>query len=239
MSENKRTVDVWLYENHLTEDANDSFGRVRIAGTINNKGIAERIKKEGSEYQTEAIIEILNRSDRICKEAITEGYAIHTDFVHARLGINGSFADQSFDPAKHSINVVMGPTADVRQGIKGLPVQIMGKATVGPVIDKVTDSLTSEVNATITPNNALTVVGDKIQIEGEHRDVGVYFISLSDDSKSKVSQIISNKNKELIIMIPGLAAGDYQLEVVTQFNRSSDLLSNPRSEKLDAVLTVV
>ncbi|TLX76187.1 DUF4469 domain-containing protein [Labilibacter sediminis] len=238
MSENKRKVDVLLYDNHLTSDANDKFGRVRIAGTINNKGIAERIKKEGSEYQIEAIVELLNRSDRICKEAIAEGYAIHNDFVHARLSISGSFTGQTFDPATHSINVQMMPTAGVREGIKGLPVEIMGNAVVGPVIDRVTDSLTGEVNATITPNNALTILGDKIQIEGDHRDVGVYFIGLADDSKTKVTQIISNKNKELIIMIPALAPGDYQIEVSTQFNRTANLLSEPRSERLEAVLTV-
>ncbi len=90
----KRKIDVWLYDSHLTEDPNDSFGRVRSAGTITNKEIAELIKKEGTEYQLEAIIEILNRSDRICREALSEGYAINTDFVNARLGITGTFTKE-------------------------------------------------------------------------------------------------------------------------------------------------
>ena len=238
MSNNKRKVDVWLYDNPLTEDPNDSFGRVRVAGTINNQGIAERIKKEGSEYQIEAIEEILKRSNRICTEALGEGYAVHTDFVHARLGINGSFSDQSFDSNEQSIKVVMTPTLGVRDGIKDIQVEVMGKAVVGPVIMKVTDSLTGEVNGTITPNNVLTVSGDKIQVDGDHEDVGVYFVSLADDSRTKVSQIISNKNKELIVMIPALTAGDYQVEVVTQYNNSREYLKEPRTERFDTPLNV-
>ncbi|WP_066632376.1 DNA-binding domain-containing protein [Labilibacter marinus] len=239
MSDNKRKVDVWLYDNPLTADPNDSFGRVRSAGIVNNQGIAERIKKEGSEYQTEAIVEILNRADRICSEVISEGYAVHTDFVHARLGISGSFTNEVYDPKRHSINVVMSPNATVRDNIKGLPVQIMGKANVGPVIIRVTDSLTGEVNATITPNNALTVMGDKIQIEGENKDVGVYFVSIADNSRTKVSQIISNKNKELILMIPALAKGDYHIEVVTQYSGSNAIVKDPRIERLEDILKVV
>ncbi len=132
----------------------------------------------------------------------------------------------------------MQPTSLVRNEIKTVPVQIMGKASTGPVISRVTDSFTGEVNATITPNNALTVSGDKIQVAGDHESVGVFFISLADGSRTKVSQIISNKNKELILMIPDLASGDYELELVTQHNNSKGLLKEPKTEKLDAILTV-
>ncbi|WP_342343994.1 DUF4469 domain-containing protein [Carboxylicivirga mesophila] len=50
--------------------------------------------------------------------------------------------------------------------------------------------------------------------------------------------MISNKNKELIVMVPALAPGDYELQVVTQGTNGSILLKEPRTEQLDSILSV-
>ncbi|MBB3697518.1 DUF4469 domain-containing protein [Flammeovirga yaeyamensis] len=94
-----------------------------------------------------------------------------------------------------------------------------------------TDSLTGDVNNEITPNNAVTLFGDRIKIEGDEahqEEVGLFFVNLEDQSKTKVSQLISNENKAVIFMVPTLPKGNYELELVSL----NKLIKSPIKEHL-------
>lgn len=240
MGNEKNTVDVQLYDLTVTPDPNDYFGRVRSKGTLDNAAIASRIKKEGSEYQTETIIELLNRADRIKGEGLAQGYNINTGFINARLGISGVFYEEVFNPKQHQLNATVNLSANSRELIEETKVTILGQAQTGPVLLKVVDSFTGEVNAQITPNNAITLYGDRIKIEGTddyQEQVGLFFINLADQSRTKVTQLVSNENKAVIFMVPALSSGNYELELVTQRSRNT-MLKEPRTERLETVLIV-
>jgi len=53
-------VNVWLYDNLLTPDPNDFYGKVKPQGTLRNNDIADAMIKEGTEYQKETILNILD-----------------------------------------------------------------------------------------------------------------------------------------------------------------------------------
>lgn len=53
----------------------------------------------------------------------------------------------------------------------------------------------------------------------------------------EASDLVTNNPSELLIIIPTLVAGTYNLEVVTQY-AGSQLLKEPRTAKLDKILTV-
>ncbi|MBR8534215.1 DUF4469 domain-containing protein [Carboxylicivirga sediminis] len=238
--EEKIEVDVNLFDLRVTDDPTDSYGRVRSKGKLNNPGIAARIKKEGSEYQLESIVEVLNRADRIKAEGLAAGYSISTPFMHARLGITGVFYGSSYDPNQQKLGARFTPASQTRELINNTKVNVLGQAKTGIVMLSATDSLTGAVNSTITPNNVLVIKGERLQIESDEANadkVGVFFISNADGTSTKATQIISNKNKELIVMVPALAPGDYELQVVTQVSRGS-LLKEPREEQLETILTV-
>ncbi|WP_044211475.1 DNA-binding domain-containing protein [Flammeovirga sp. OC4] len=240
MAKETNKVDIQLYDLAVTPDPNDYFGRVRSKGTIDNEAIASRIKKEGSEYQAETIIELLNRADRIKSEGLAQGYNVNTGFVNARLSVSGVFYEEVFDPKKHQLNASINLTSNTRELIDETKVTVLGQAQTGPVLLKVVDSFTGEINAQITPSNAITIYGDRIKIDGSEEfkdEVGLFFINLDDQSRTKVTQLINNENKAVIFMVPALAKGNYELELVTQLNRNA-LLKAPRSEKLEAVLIV-
>nr|WP_319399458.1 DNA-binding domain-containing protein [uncultured Carboxylicivirga sp.] len=240
MSE-KVQVDVNLYDLAVTDDPTDFFGRVRAKGKLDNRAIADRIKKEGSEYQVETLVEILNRADRIKAEALASGYNINTSFMNARLAISGVFYSSAFDPEQQKLGALFTPASHTRNLIKNTSVNVLGEAQTGIVILKAVDSLTGAANSTITPNNVLVITGDRLQIESDEANtdkVGVFFINTTTNEATKATQIISNKNKELIVMVPNLPQGDYELKVVTQGTNGSNLLKEPREEVLDSVLTV-
>lgn len=237
----KIQVDVNLFDLTVTDNPSDYYGRVRSKGKLDNNAIADRIKKEGSEYQTETIVEILNRADRIKAEGVASGYSISTPFMHARLSVAGVFEDDNFDASKQKLNVRLSPAIQTLKLINETKVNVLGEAKTGIVILKVIDSLTDAVNSTITPNNVLIIKGDRLQIESDDENtdsVGVFFINSNDDTVTKATQIISNKKKELMVMVPLLDQGEYELKVVTQSTNGSSMLKTPREEVLDAVLTV-
>jgi hypothetical protein len=69
-------------------------------------------------------------------------------------------------------------------------------------------------------------------------------IFVNQETKAKVkvdaSDIVTNNPSELIIVIPGLEAGTYKLEITTQCGTNSkQLLKEPRTAIFERVLTVL
>jgi hypothetical protein len=52
------------------------------------------------------------------------------------------------------------------------------------------------------------------------------------------SDIVINNPSELIVVIPDLTAGEYLLEVTTQFSGGGKPLNDPRTCTFESVLTV-
>jgi hypothetical protein len=236
----KNMLEVVLYDLGVTGQQDDYYGKVRSKGKVNNLTIAQRIKKEGTEYQLETLVEILNRADRIKAEGLAAGYNINTLFVNASVGISGVFYDTAFDPKQHQLKARVTPSQLTRSLLEETGVNIQGQAQTGMVIMSVLNHLTSAVNSTITPGNVIVIKGDRLKIEADDANedkAGVFFTNTATDERIKSSQILSNKEKELIVMVPALTSGDYQLEIVTQATRGT-MLKNLRSELFDKVLTV-
>jgi hypothetical protein len=52
----------------------------------------------------------------------------------------------------------------------------------------------------------------------------------------EINDIVTNNPSELIVIIPDLQPGTYQLEVVTQYAGGSNLLKEPRTTELKKTL---
>lgn len=233
-------LNVWLYDNQLTPDQNDFYGKVKPQGSLRNDDIAEEIIKEGTEYQKETILDILNRSDRIKVEKLVEGYSINSGVCYSHIGVNGVFhgATDRFDPIEHRIIASFTSSSALREELKKTQVEIVGTATTDPVIGKVIDSLTKVEDSSITPNNVCVIKGHRLKLSGENVAVGVFFINQNDNARNKCEQIITNEPKQLVVMIPALVAGNYILEVVTQYSSNNLNLKEPRTVSFEHVLIV-
>ncbi|MCT4591573.1 MAG: DUF4469 domain-containing protein [Carboxylicivirga sp.] len=233
-------VSVSLYNNYLTPDPNDQFGRVNLQGSLNNEKIAEEIVKTRTEYDKNTIISILNRADQIKIEKMAEGFTISTGICHAHIGISGVFNGQTdrFDPNEHRITASFSSSQALRDELKKTQVEITGMASTEPVIGKVIDSFTKAEDSTITPNNVLLIKGDRIKMLGEDPANGVYLINQADSTRHQCTQIISNEPKKLMVMVPDVPAGDYVLEVITQFSTTNTPVKTPRSTQFEHLLIV-
>jgi hypothetical protein len=121
-----------------------------------------------------------------------------------------------------------------------IEVQVMGVAENGSRIAQVTDVKNDTVNDQLTPDRNLRISGYKIKLAGDDASVGVYFHNLDTNTSTQVdaSDIVTNNPSELIVVIPALASGEYQLEIITQYAVGSTL-KETRSAVFEKRLTVV
>ena len=169
-----------------------------------------------------------------------DGYSVNTGWFTASAQVRGVFDSrtETFDPTKHSVLFRFNQGDLLRKEIPNVEVQVMGLGECGIMISQVTDSKTGSVNDLITPGGTLTIKGSKLKIAGDNPMVGVTF---EDGAGNAVSvekcDLVVNKPSELIVQIPPLATGTYQLAVCSQYGISS-LLKEPRTTVYEKVLTV-
>lgn len=127
----------------------------------------------------------------------------------------------------------------LRNELSSVEVEIMGMADNGLSIFRVTDVKTGSVNDLLSPNRNLKITGRKIRVAGDNEGVGVYFVNQVSGERIRVdpADLVINNPSELVIVIPGLEAGRYKLQVTTRYSKHV-LLKEPRTVVFDKVLTV-
>ena len=239
MAEEKTILTVDLYDNVLTEKAGDYTGKIRITGTTRTSDISNRIVKKRTEYRPETITNILDLSYDEMIEALAQGRCVVNKFGQWLLTINGSFDGKKSDfrSTENKITVMFTPSATLLKALENIYVNA-DVATVGPMIESLTDSTTKEKNLHITPNAPAIIFGSTLLIKGDDL---VRSRGLGDVYKRqpvKVSLIVRNTKSEIIIQIPPLAEGQYWLSVTTQAGAGYSLVKDPRTYKFPILLTV-
>lgn len=120
---------------------------------------------------------------------------------------------------------------------------IVGQVAEGlPTISTVTDVVTGEVNAHITPGGSLNGKGKRLRIIGEEgKTVGYSFINTTDNTETVVPMTALSRNEpsNFSFIIPQLADGSYYLEIATQAGTNSKtLVKEVRRNRFPYVLTV-
>jgi DNA-binding domain/Domain of unknown function (DUF4469) with IG-like fold len=236
-------IKAYLYDNVLTKDnPNDFTARTASERSLNvqeiclsaaNRGGAD-ISASAMEHATELFLKEM--AYQLC-----DGYSINTGYFTANTTIRGVFDNPSetFNKDKHSIIFQFNQGEKLRAEIPNIEVEILGVAESSAVILQVIDVKSGSVNDLITPGRNLKIAGSKIKVVGNDPFIGVFFVNSTSGVRTMVeeSDMVTNNPSELIVVIPALPAGTYQLEVVTQFADSS-ILKQPRTALLDKPLTV-
>ena len=237
-------VRVQTYENALTERTDDYVGKVLLNGYVDMEDLAEDIIPVVGNVQYETIVGIAKRLTEAAVKRLKMGCTVNFGICHARPVVKGPFFGRhpQFDPEINSIQVAMSPTQAVREGMANIPVEMIGQAVTGPIINTVTDVKTGEVDGQITPNRNLKIFGSRVEIAGEAEENGVYFVSLAEGAervKVDPTDIVDNKPSQLTILVPALEKGEYYLEIITQFSSRSTTTKASRTYRFEQVLSVV
>jgi hypothetical protein len=176
---------------------------------------------------------------QVLPRIIREGGSVNTELFNTAFSIQGVFtAGKEID--EHSVRLNVHAGSLLRDAVKGMATRRVDNVQSGGLITSVQDVKTGSVNGTLTPDRDLRINGSKLKVMGEDPGVGVFFIALKDNTTTPVAagDIVTNNPSELMVVIPSLPAGDYHVQVVTQYSGSQTLLKNPRTITFDKPLTV-
>ena len=213
---------VWLRPNLLTkDDDNDYVAEVLTQkDTLHNENIANAIIKEGSEIKYDTLLSIIKQRDRIVREHLMMGYSLLTEVCQYTPRITGPWGGETakFDPAIHKLTLDIVPSAEMRDALSKVGVEVLGaKSEVGR-IGMVTDTFTGLSNGSITPNEDILIDGEKVT--------------------PVTRRLTQNDPSRIIARVPALTDGKYKLRIVTQFSKGVTLLKSPRTIEYKLPLTV-
>lgn len=240
MAKTLHKIKAYLYDNFLTDNPNDYSARVASERSLNVSDICQSaVTRGGADISAESMRHGVELFLKEMAYRLCDGFSVNTGYFTAVPSIKGVFDSptETFNPQKHSILFQFNQGETMRKDIELIDVEILGVAESGSVIAQVTDVKSGSVNEELTPGFNLKISGSKIKLAGENSSVGIYFKSQLGSTRVDDSDIVVNNPSELIIVIPALPAGTYQLEVVTQYSNSS-FLKEPRTATFDKPLVV-
>lgn len=243
MSKTRHTIKAYLYDNLLTPDPNDFTARVSSERSLSVADICHSAATRGGADVSDAAMShavelfLKEMAYRLC-----DGFAVNTGYFTAMPVVRGVFLNpnETFDPQRHTLQFQFTQGELMRREIEGVEVKIMGVAETGLYIGQVEDMKSRTVNEVLTPGFNLRVTGTKLRVVGDKPGVGIFFRETVTNTATKVDEgdIVINNPSELMIIIPALPAGTYQLEVTTQYSTGNKLLKEVRSAVFDRPLTV-
>ena len=234
---------IWLRLNLLTKDVdNDYTAEVStMKNTFRNEDIARAIIAEGSEIKYDTMVSIIKQRDRIVREKVQQGYSVLTEVCQLTPRVAGSWITSKdlFDPLRHKITLDIIPSAQMREALGKVGVEVLGVKDSGAGINRVTDGATGLVDSTITIGDTIDIEGDKIRIAGEAEGIGVFFIDASGAITQATGRLRRNDPSFVQIQVPATLTKDtqYTLRIVTQFTTGGNLLKEPRTIEYERPLT--
>jgi hypothetical protein len=236
-------IRAWLYENRLTPDPNDFFIRPIAERTLNVKEICEvAVSRGGSDISSAAMEHAVNLFLKEMSYQLCDGYSVNTGYFMARPQVKGiaNSPMEQYDKEKHTLFFEFHQGVTLRKELENVTIEILGVADTEVSIEQVTDVKTGSINDLLTPNRNLKIIGYKLKIAGDNSANGVYFIDAwGSRTQVDISEIVINNPSEIMIMIPSLPSGKYQLEITTQYGGSNkQFLKTPRSVIFNPILTV-
>lgn len=244
MSENENLIlKIQTVDNPLTERKDDSVGKIMLNGRVGLEELARDILPVVGDVQFETIMGIANRLVGAAVQRLQMGCSVNFGVCHLRPSVSGPFYGKNpkFDPEVNSVGVTVSATQSVRQAMMSTPVQMVGMALTGPVINYVLDVRTGEQSTVLTPGRNLKIFGQRLTIAGESADNGVAFVSVSGGERVVVEpeDLVDNMPSQLTVLIPALEPGEYYVEVTTQFSTAQTTVKEPRTYQFEQVLSVV
>lgn len=239
----KNSVIVELYDNTLTERKDDRFGRVVSTKSLSEDDLIAIAVEQRTEYSVSTLRAVMEIMRNVAMKEIANGASVKFGFAHFNLGVSGVFIGDNakWDASQHSLWVKAVPTAELRQAIANCTVDVRGMATVGIVLNVVTDVATGEENSRITPGGGINLSGSKIKIDGDDPQVGISLINQATGEIIRIAKntILVNEPSRISFIAPAtLPYGDYKLSLCTQFSPSAKTLKEARTVVFDYILAV-
>ena len=224
-----------LFENHLTSDRNDYMAVVQNLQSRTQEDVIDLMISRGSTVTKAETLSVFEEYTIALVQLLKEGYAINTPIFNLSPSVKGVFnsPDQSFTPAVHSVKINITPGSRLRGIGTQVSVERVKGSSPQPDPEYLDDLGSGTRNDQLTPGNIAQVRGSRLKYDAGDPAQGIFLIA-SDGTETKVNTVAHNKPGQLDFLVPVLEPGEYQLEVRSLMNKTTEI----RRGSLSALLTV-
>lgn len=223
-------IDVKLQDNTVTvNNSDDKIFVVQSQGTADIERLIDEIKEINPGLEQETIRMILALCNRAVVKLIFSGYRLNTGLFILELFCKGVTYDKAWHPDVNSLQIRLRPTKELREVLNNTAINIVGESTSAMSVTGAESAL--GVGYRVKAGRAFTLYGKNIKVVGDDPSVGITLTNSENVvTKIEADLIVQNSPKKLIFIIPeGMADGEYELKIVTQYSSSSRLLKKSRA----------
>ena len=205
----------YLKANQLTPDPNDYNAVVVSEGAASMKDIVRLIKHRYTKLSESDIQAVLDEFLDAITFWIQENKTINTPMINVTATITGVFnsPQESFDPAKHKVNIRIKPASKMRETARTMKLERISPPSRIPLIEDFYDVASKNYRSSITSLNPVRILGDRLRFDEEDEQQGVFFINAEDQQETPAEMIVDNDPSKLTFMAPDLPDGLYYVEV--------------------------
>ncbi|ACF14789.1 conserved hypothetical protein [Chloroherpeton thalassium ATCC 35110] len=228
-----------LMENLLTARTDDYMAQPQDVRSHDLESITEKMLAKGTTITKTDTVAVLNSFFEVVSEITRDGESVNTELINTGFSIQGVFlgATDTFDSKRHSIKLNVNPGKALKKSLSDITLEKTASTDVLPQILEVKDSISGSVNESITSSGVVEIKGSLLKIEGDNQNNGVVFLD-AQGAVHKVTTLVDNKPARLIVLLPALPAGEYTLQITTQYSGGT-ILKTPRTGTFNKPLTVV
>lgn len=200
-------INYSLYENKLnTNDEGKSYlARINSKGYVDEEKLTQMICEKNSTVTKQEVQAVLDLLGEVVKSTIEMGFNVNTKIFKTSLSIRGNFdtTDDEFDEDRHDLVVHVKPTEMFKKKVRrNLSIEKTDMTIPSPAALRLNDYHSNTVNSVITPGHTACFTGQKLQINSEIPEEGIFFVSESNPQGLKADRLISCTAKKAVFNIP-------------------------------------
>jgi hypothetical protein len=224
------TIRVFLYYNYLQNVNGKYVARIKSDRTLDlEEVVAAAINRGGALLPRDTMLEAYRIITKEILYQVLDGFKVNTGFFMIALKIRGTYNGLNEPVEKTKLSFSITPLAWLRSLIDKVTVEILGIADVDAYVAEVFDNRSGLSDTVLTPDGDLIIQGYKVKVAGNDPTCGVAFIDTATGTAYPVTErLTENTPSRLIVRIPALNTGVYNLRIISQYTSGTKTLKEPR-----------
>lgn len=235
-------IKVRLFPNNLPAAKGAYYARVSNDTALSIENVAAALKTRGgfTGSYDDLVKHVRQFLDEVAYQ-LCDGFAVNMGYFSIHPNVGGYFktTHENYSADKHPVSFHFRSLGPLSELTKYISIEIEGGGDACGYIISFLDVNSGTVNRKVTPGGLFSAVGRKIKLTGDDPACGVYFVSVAEPEKyyRVAGSLAENSSVKLIGLAPAMPAGEYALEVRTQYTIGSIHLKEPRVIKGNFTLT--